>query len=372
MTACVTLKFLVLASRESGSASLEGNATHYLGPAGKSVVICSLVLLLFGASVAMIVIVLNLLPLALEECLGVKVVQPLVVGLLAIGLIFPVTLQTSLHALRYTSTMALCCIAYFYSILVFQNFFCHHQPAAHHGEGRLDDVMQGWPVMIAAYICHFNIFKIDTELRACDKSRISLAINTAIGGIATSIYITGALMGYAMFGDAVSPNILTDFSPSPAIAGARLAIACTNLLKLPLLVLPLRSTIMDVLGHEGRSTSGGEGMLRNGTVRHVMLTALLVGAAFGLAYARQDLGKVLSLVGCTAGCICCYIIPSLIYIKYLQTSFAGHSASKWRRRREYFCAFVMLVWGTVVGFGGAWCTLEHFNSDKLTASLTTW
>merc|ERR1712136_20476 len=222
---------LVAYAEESGQPSFEGNVRFYLGRAWQIVLNISLVLLLVLASSAMFVIIMDLAPMLLVSVFGETVfLCKYAVGLYAMALMFYFSTLDSLEALKYTSSVALGCISFFVFAIVFTYV---RDPVI------FDTVplasspatwFEGLPIMFSAYLCQFNIFKI------------------AIPGIATTLYGTGGLLGYFMFGADVRQDLLTEFPSSKLFAVARGMLALTNMFKLPLLLIPLRMSLLEAVG----------------------------------------------------------------------------------------------------------------------------
>mmetsp|Transcript_43359 Transcript_43359/g.97608 ORF Transcript_43359/g.97608 Transcript_43359/m.97608 type:complete len:496 (+) Transcript_43359:1-1488(+) len=357
----LSLQFLVDLGRQSGRMSFEGNAFHYLGNAGKRGLNVLLIALLFLASVAMVIIIHDLLPAFIKNMSGhpdAVYARPELVTAVCLMLIYPVCLLKDLTPLRFTSALALFCIAYYYTSLTASFFGRHGGPQVHSSVVAINtdplDVLQGWAIMVAAFICHFNIFRIDGELRATERRKIRRVVHIAIPGIATSIYITGGLMGYFYFGGAVQNNVLVNFHDNPLMSVARVALSLTNTFKLPLIVSPLRVSLQEVAPGV---------MNRCPTVEVAVLLALVFFTALGLG----SLSKALGLVGCTCGVAACFIFPGLMRLKFIPVGpaappFPGETELKPLLGRLFsMAAMVLVVLGTLAGASAFVAQLVDWN-----------
>merc|ERR1719159_676829 len=157
-----------------------------------------LLLLLFLAAVAMVVIIKALLPAFIHDCSGEPSAwygNSILVTIACLCLIFPFCMKENITVLRYTSALALCCLAYYFSCLAVRFLNQKGGPHVHDTVRWYNDdffeILDGWSIMVAAYLCHFNIFKIDAELGVMAKPKIWRVVRISIPGIATSIYLVG-------------------------------------------------------------------------------------------------------------------------------------------------------------------------------------
>jgi len=306
-----SLEILVACAEESGQPSFEGNVRFYLGRAWQIVLNISLVLLLVLASSAMFVIIMDLAPMLLVSVFGETVfLCKYAVGLYAMALMFYFSTLDSLEALKYTSSVALGCISFFVFAIVFtyvrdpvifDTVTLASSPATW---------FEGLPIMFSAYLCQFNIFKIKDELRPDQKKNINLIIRLAIPGIATTLYVTGGLLGYFMFGADVRQDLLTEFPSSKLFAVARGMLALTNMFKLPLLLIPLRMSLLEAAGFNPVGL--------NAPKRTAFCLALNL-FSFTIACTLGSLSKALGLCGCTSGVLIAFVMPGLMRLRHLES-----------------------------------------------------
>jgi len=312
----VTLQFLVVCGRSSQLYTFEGNAQHYLGNLGRRAINGSLLLLLFLGAVSCLLIVMQLLSEFMEEASG----QPhalycnrYFIGVFCLCLVLPLCLREDITILRYTSAIALCNLCYFLACLNIRFWGQDGGPAIHPSVTAYNtnpvEVLQGLSIMLAAYICHFNMFEIDGELSRPAKRKIWGIIHVSISGIATTTYCTCGVVGYLLFGKHVNNNILREFPQDRLMMLALASISLTNIFKLPLIIQPLR-------------TSVNEAMPQGVPRCKVSLTVGLFVLVFMAAVALGNLGKALSILGCTAGTMIAIVMPSLLRL-----------ALEWSRRR---------------------------------------
>lgn len=348
----IALQFLVVCSRSSRRNSYEGNAEHFLGTIGRRTINVLLLILLFFAAVAMVVIISQLLPKFFQEISGHSqglVGDHYIIAALCLVLVFPVCLKEDITILRYTSAIALVNLAYYFVCLNIRFFGRPGGVQIHDGVTLFNfdilEVMQGFSIMVAAYLCHFNIFKIDVELAIPAKPRIWRVIHVAIPGIATTLYIAGGVLGYLFFGNVVSNNMLEQFPGDPLMNIARLALAFTNLFKLPLIVQPLRESIFEALP--------------TGLPKYnVSATVILLSVVYAAAMALGSLSRTLGILGCTTGIAIAFILPGLLRLRHS----AGISQTSKHEARARFGAKTLVVCGIVFSCGAMVGNVVYWNS----------
>ncbi|KAL0431808.1 UNVERIFIED_CONTAM: Amino acid transporter AVT6A [Sesamum radiatum] len=65
------------------------------------------------------------------------------------------------------------------------------------------------PVLVTAYICHYNVHSINNELE--DNIRMKAAVRTSLA-LCSSVYVMSSVFGFLLFGDATLDDVLANFS----------------------------------------------------------------------------------------------------------------------------------------------------------------
>lgn len=272
--------------------------------------VCLVVLLVFACA-AMCTIMMDLGPPVLQSFIGdTWLLHRVPVGLYMTAVMFPLSIQKSINVLRYTSFLALACIGYFFVCLVVE--FCKDPHIDHSvsAVGPPGKIMDGLPIMFSAFLCQFNIFKIDHELREQDRTKITKVILIAVPGMAATIYVCGGLIGYFLLGATVANNILKDFEGDLKFTIARGMLSLTNMFKVPLLMIPLRESVIEMIGLDKE--------VWNQFGRRFLMTLLMNSLCFLLACLLESLSKVLGLVGCTTGVLIAFVLPGFMYLEHLR------------------------------------------------------
>lgn len=376
LLADISLLLLIDCSRLSGRRSLQGVGTHFFGNKGKYTVKVSLILFLFGGIILMMLVISDLITSALVDLTS----QPIgavwytnkdVLTAISVAVIFPTTLCKDISALKYTSGLALAFLAYVIVILAVRFFGDGND--GHIAETVVvvaDDpllIAVALPLFITAFACQFNIFKIEFELKP--TSSITNVVHIAVLLVIAPIYLCGGLFGYLRFGSDVNADLLKDarFQGDELITVARLAIGLTNMFKIPLLVLPLRSTVNELFqsnkeASQAQSLDGGDdadSKGRGSMWKPAGQSALLLGTCYGACVGLGSIAKELDLLGSTAGALICLILPGALFVKAFPSS--EYVPQHLGLKRAF--AWFMLVTGLVLGAATFVITLVTWNSE---------
>ncbi|KAM3192552.1 hypothetical protein ACQJBY_069647 [Aegilops geniculata] len=84
----------------------------------------------------------------------------------------------------------------------------------------IDDLSSVWklftavPVLVTAYICHYNVHSIDNELE--DKTQTKPIVRTSLA-LCSSVYIATSFFAYLLFGDGTLDDVLANFDSNLGI-----------------------------------------------------------------------------------------------------------------------------------------------------------
>ena len=219
----------------------------------------------------------------------------------------PLCLPRQIHSLRFLSTASV--LAIFFTTACVVGLAFGERP-------RTPDAEEAWrlvkppsgswalatPIHSLAYCSQFQVFELANDLPASQRHLLPGIVHIAMA-VAAAIYALVGTTGYVLLGEraALYPNILTAFGYDRTVLMGSAAIAIVNVLKLPLLVLPLRSLLLEQLH-----------VPPLGALSHGMLTVALVGLLGSVASATHDLAYAFQLSGCTAGTMVCFCLPGLL------------------------------------------------------------
>ncbi|KAK9742287.1 hypothetical protein RND81_03G161800 [Saponaria officinalis] len=165
------------------------------------------------------------------------------------------------------------------------------------------------PVIVTAFTFHFNVHPISSELGKPSKmikaTRIALVL-------CATIYFTVGLLGYILFGDDLSSDILVNFdrsSDNPLLNDVvRLSYAFHLLLVFPLLNFSLRTNIDELLFPH-------KPVLANDNLRFLSITCIILGLTYVAAILIPDIWVFFEFVGSTTVVLLAFVFPAAITLR---------------------------------------------------------
>ncbi|KAJ2986101.1 hypothetical protein NUW58_g5191 [Xylaria curta] len=252
--------------------------------------------------------------------------------------IIPLSFLRRLDSLKYTSIIALVAIGYLIVLVVYH--FASDTLAPRDKIRVIQwagpvEALASLPVVIFAYTCHQNMFSILNEIRDTSPKSILGVISSSIGS-AAGVYILVSITGYLTFGNDITGNIVSMYTPSIASTIAKAAIVVLVTFSVPLQVHPCRASVDAVLkwrpnnipGTQGRTSSPTSRLLLPtaarsdhgpsapmSELRFAILTTILLVLAYTVALTVTSLERVLAYVGSTGSTAISFILPGLFYYK---------------------------------------------------------
>ena len=345
-----SLIYLVRSARITGSASYYECGVRCLGAVGAKAVLVSLGALMFAAGVTVHIILTDIVHVLLPDLLGPA--AEFARTTVAIGvtvLCVPLCMPRELQQLRWVSSASVCTIllacASVFAIYV-RKSVAGGAPYAAAGivHVRLSPIISlAIPIQSLAFCNQFSVLELQNELPAALKRRFHYAVHAALGSAAL-VYVAFGCVGYLLLGSRVAeyPNVLTAFAADRIVAAGAAGVAFTNLMKFPLVVLPLRSLIAEQLGQPRLSVG-----------RHVAATAAMVVVIGAVGTWFADLALAFQIAGCTTGVMVCFCLPALMYRAALrlqrEVSPVPTALELAKQQFEEGCAVLMCILGVVCG-----------------------
>eukprot|EP00808_Paulinella_micropora_P028796 g36352.t1 len=225
-----------------------------------------LFVLLFLVVVAYTILLGDLIAPVVEICLG-KALGGLgrrMCMVAVIVCIFPFTLAKSLHALRFISVVSVCSVATLSVIISVRAFQRHLDPAsfistadAPIGQSisplfqHVTDLVSATPLLIIAYLCHFNALPLHCEMEKPDEARVRCMIHTVVAG-AILLFSSIGVSGYLYARELTDGNILNNFPADDyAITAGRVCLSFVCMCSTPIMVLPCRNALHTILKESG-------------------------------------------------------------------------------------------------------------------------
>lgn len=241
-------------------------------------------------------------PLYLQNCVLFAVI---------LVLVLPICLQKSLHGLTAVSAYCSCAILSVVGLIVTEayNIYLEAPPVeqlAAVPSTQVRSIVLAVPILGCAMFGHMNISQIYAELQPKAKAQAPLVAMTSCICVVLLYMIVGCV-GYAAFGSAAAADIVSQLAMRRGEDGVVIAIQTLLVsfitLKLPFLILPLRSVSMSLLDPAAHPSDLSPRA-------HTGLTVALLACVYVVAVAIPDLGKVLEILGAVSVIPLTFIVPA--------------------------------------------------------------
>ncbi|OAY65743.1 sodium-coupled neutral amino acid transporter 2-like [Ananas comosus] len=183
---------------------------------------------------------------------------------------------------------------------------------------QLPDLASVWnlftavPVLVTAYICHYNVHSIDNELE--DSSQIKPIVRTSLL-LCSTVYITTSFFGFLLFGDNTLDDVLANFDSNLGIPyssvlndAVRVSYAVHLMLVFPIIFHALRLNLDGLLFPYARSLSSDNW-------RFALITAVPLLAIFLAANFIPSIWDAFQFTGATAAVCIAFIFPAAITLR---------------------------------------------------------
>lgn len=320
----------------------------------------------FGCSLSYLVLIGDLMPTVVANT-----TRTFWIGISAL-VIVPLSFLRNLDSLKFSSVIGLLAIFYL-AIVVIGHFLVGDIPR----EGTVlwvvppsvTGMFSTFSILVFAYTGHQNMFSIINE--ASDKSLPALShlINFAIM-LSTVLFVGVGLSGYLTFGDSVNGNVILLYPPGTITTIARAAIVVMVTFLFPLMFHPARISVNNIyywLTTRSQQTAapaeteagetqplvddehaGGPKeavVVPFPTVPYVVITSLLLAAAYALALSITLFALVLAVVGATGSTAISFILPGLFGYKLIGSELPVETYAILSLRNA---ALGLSVWGGLV------------------------
>ncbi|XP_075498701.1 amino acid transporter AVT6A-like [Primulina tabacum] len=168
------------------------------------------------------------------------------------------------------------------------------------------------PVLVTAYICHYNVHSIANELD--DNTQIKSVVRTSLL-LCSSVYIMTSIFGYLLFGEAILDDVLANFSTDLGIPfgsllndAVRVSYAAHLMLVFPIVFYPLRLNIDGLLFPSARP-------LVSDNSRFAVLSIGLIVVIFLGANFIPSIWDAFQFTGATAAVCIGFILPSAVTLR---------------------------------------------------------
>ncbi|KAI3726197.1 hypothetical protein L1987_65994 [Smallanthus sonchifolius] len=188
------------------------------------------------------------------------------------------------------------------------------------------------PVLVTAYICHYNVHSIDNELE--DSTKIKAVVRTSLI-LCSSVYVMTSIFGFLLFGDGTLDDVLANFDTNLGIPyssllndAVRVSYAAHLMLVFPIVFFPLRLNLDGLLFPY-------KGPLVSDNMRFASITIGLIGVIFLGANFIPSIWDAFQFTGATAAVCIGFIFPSAITL--------GDRYGIASKRDKILCVFMIVL-----------------------------
>ncbi|KAG9148455.1 hypothetical protein Leryth_024456 [Lithospermum erythrorhizon] len=168
------------------------------------------------------------------------------------------------------------------------------------------------PVLVTAYICHYNVHSIENELE--DRTQIKRVVRSSLT-LCSAVYVMTSLFGFLLFGDATFDDVLANFSADLGIPFGsalsdivRVSYAVHLMLVFPIVLFPLRLNLDGLLFSSAKP-------LTSDNTRFASLTIGLISILFLGANFIPSIWDAFQFTGATAAVCIGFIFPASITLR---------------------------------------------------------
>lgn len=168
------------------------------------------------------------------------------------------------------------------------------------------------PVLVTAYVCHFNVHNIENELN--DPTQIQPVVRASLA-LCSITYILISFFGFLLFGDETLDDVLSNFSTDLGIPHSsllndivRVSYALHLMLVYPVIFYPLRLNLDGLMFPSSAP-------LVNSNVRFFLITMGLMFLAFLGANFIPSIWDAFQFTGATASVCLAFIFPAAIVLR---------------------------------------------------------
>uniref|UniRef100_A0A6N2N1Y4 Amino acid transporter transmembrane domain-containing protein n=1 Tax=Salix viminalis TaxID=40686 RepID=A0A6N2N1Y4_SALVM len=188
------------------------------------------------------------------------------------------------------------------------------------------------PVLVTAFICHYNVHSIDNELE--DSTQIKPVVRTALA-LCSSVYIMTSIFGFLLFGDGTLDDVLANFDMDLGIPyssllndAVRVSYAAHLMLVFPIVFFPLRLNLDGLLFPSARP-------FHQANMRFALITIGLIATIFLGANFIPSIWDAFQFTGATAAVCLGFIFPASLTLR------DRHNIAT--RRDKILCVFMIVL-----------------------------
>lgn len=239
---------------------------------------------------------------------------------LTIFVLVPTAWVKRMDALKYTSAIAVVLAVFFIVIVMgitsYKLAIGTIEPPTLFP--RIDDLASFWnlftavPVLVCAYLCHFNVHTIQNELE--DPSEMPGVVKSSLA-VCGTVYIMTGLFGFLLFGDSTASDVLSNFDSDLGVPYSsllntvvRLSYAAHIVLVFPVVFYALRLNFDGLVFNSAIPLASDDRRFAFTTLS--LLLVVLLGAI-----CIPSIWVAFQFTGATAGALILFVFPASIALR---------------------------------------------------------
>ncbi|PQM39420.1 sodium-coupled neutral amino acid transporter 4-like [Prunus yedoensis var. nudiflora] len=258
----------------------------------------------------------------LEESLGVHwwTGRAFVLIVLTVVVIVPLICFKRIDSLRFTSAISITLAVVFLVTVIVITVYklilgSIEAPALFPSVTGLTSFLNlftAFPVVVFAYVCHFNVHSIQNELE--DSRRMPAIVQTTVA-LCAFVYVMTGVFGFLLFGESTLSDLLSNFDTDLGIPYSsvfndivRISYIGHILLVYPIVLFPLRLNLDGLLFPSARPLASDNvrfSLISSGIVVITLLGAILI----------PSIWVAFEFTGATVGALIAFIFPACIVLK---------------------------------------------------------
>lgn len=170
------------------------------------------------------------------------------------------------------------------------------------------------PILVTAYICHYNVHTIDNELE--DSTKIQPIVQSSLA-LCSTVYITTSFFGFLLFGDSTLDDVLSNFDADLGVPygsllndAVRVSYVIHLMLVFPIIFFALRLNMDGLLFPNSPPGSLYSSNKRFSFITLTLLTLIFLGANF-----IPSIWDAFQFTGATAAVCIGFIFPAAVVLR---------------------------------------------------------
>uniref|UniRef100_A0A0D9YNK9 Amino acid transporter transmembrane domain-containing protein n=1 Tax=Oryza glumipatula TaxID=40148 RepID=A0A0D9YNK9_9ORYZ len=180
------------------------------------------------------------------------------------------------------------------------------------GTNSIWELFTAVPVVVTAYICHYNVHSIDNELE--DRTQTKPIVQTSLA-LCSSVYIATSFFAYLLFGEGTLADVLANFDSNLHIPFSsvfndvvRVSYVVHIMLVFPIVFFALRLNLDGLLFPTARHIS-------RDNRRFAIITGSLLAVIYLAAIFIPSIWDAFQFTGATAAVLIGFIFPAMIILR---------------------------------------------------------